>query len=495
MKPYLLYPVLEQLIVSPFCTTFQLAKQAGLSEKTVRTYLKQADALLAAFSLTLTRKPGCGITLSGSRENMMKLQTYLLDEKTRCPLILPRERVSYILYSLLRFSRPLRMFQLEETLHISRSSLYADIRKAEQWLRTYQLSISHTRSGIQILQGEKRIRKALAQLVNELHEARTITFHKPLNDFVEACFSDNTVKRNILLYIRQFEVCSFLQLNQADKEYVSVLYYIALDRISRGNHVHMHSPNPLQKTALFQQLMHLRKEIEHHLQQTIPEEELSYALSVLLTSKNTNTGLLQTPEIQAACKEILRRFTPPIYARYPKIDSDTFEKRLFQHLSNVLEKSVYYYEYDNPLKDAMKAKFPIPYQMASSMKEIVQDICGLQLPEDEISYITLHIAAALQYTLQPLEAVFLYEHRYSELIFSLRLLQTHIQEVKIQRVIRWQEVSEPDSWMHYPVIFSTFPLTVPPSVHWYQIPMLPDQTFLQRLRDDIQSLFNHQNHF
>lgn len=83
----------------------------------------------------------------------------------------------------------------------------------------------------------------------------------------------------------------------------------------------------------------------------------------------------------------------------------------------------------------------------------------------------------------------------SELIFSLRLLQTHIQEVKIQRVIRWQEVSEPDSWMHYPVIFSTFPLTVPPSVHWYQIPMLPDQTFLQRLRDDIQSLFNHQNHF
>ena len=101
------------------------------------------------------------------------------------------------------------------------------------------------------MQGEKRIRKALAQLVNELHEARTITFHKPLNDFVEACFSDNTVKRNILLYIRQFEVCSFLQLNQADKEYVSVLYYIALDRISRGNHVHMHSPNPLQKTALF----------------------------------------------------------------------------------------------------------------------------------------------------------------------------------------------------------------------------------------------------
>lgn len=495
MIPNMLYQILEQLIVSPLCTTSQLAKQLALSEKTVRTYLKQSDALLSAFSLTLIRKTGSGLTLSGSRENMMKLQIYLHDEKTRCPLVLPRERVSYILYSLLRFSHTLRMFQLEETLHISRSSLYADIRKADQWLRTYQLSIFRTRNGIQIKQGEKRIRKALAQLVNELHEARTVTFHKPLNEFVEACFSDNTVKRNILFYIRQFEVCSFLQLNQADKEYVSVLYYIALDRMSRGNRVHMQSPDSLQKTALFQRMMHQREEIARNLQQTIPEEELSYALSILLTLKNTNTGLLQTPEIQAACKEILQRFTPPIYARYPKIDRDTFEKRLYQHLSNVLEKSVYYYEYDNPLKDTIKAEFPLPYHMASSMKEIVQEICGLKLPEDEISYITLHIAAALQYTLQPLEAVFLYEHRYSELIFSMRLLQTHIQEVKICRVIRWQEVSEPDLWMHYPVIFSTFPLPVPPSVHWYQIPMLPDQTFLQRLRDDIQSMFNHQNNF
>ena len=41
MKPYLLYPVLEQLIVSPFCTTFQLAKQAGLSEKN-RTDVSEA---------------------------------------------------------------------------------------------------------------------------------------------------------------------------------------------------------------------------------------------------------------------------------------------------------------------------------------------------------------------------------------------------------------------------------------------------------------------
>lgn len=276
---------------------------------------------------------------------------------------------------------------------------------------------------------------------------------------------------------------------------VSVLYYIALDRISRGHHVSILSRNPLQESALFQRIMNLHSEIEDDLQQRIPNEELSYALSILLTLKNTNTELLQTPEIQAACKEILRRFTPSLYERYPKIDSVKFEKRLFQHLSNVLEKSVYYYEYDNPLKDTIKTEFPLPYHMASSMNEIVQEICGIQLPEDEISYITLHIAAALQYTLQPLEAIFLYEHRYSELIFSISLLQTHIQEVEIRRVIRWQEVTDTDLWMHYPIIFSTFPLIVPPSVHWYQIPMLPDRIFLQHLRDDIRSIFNHQNHF
>lgn len=495
MKPYILYQLLEQLIATPYCTASSLAKQLALSEKTVRTYLKHTEPLLSDFALSLMRKPGCGITLSGSRENMMRLQNYLLKEKTHCPLVAPMERVSYILYSLLRFSHTLHMYQLEEILHISRSSLYADIRRADQWLRTYHLTITHTRSGIQITQGEKRIRKALAQLVNELHETRAITFHKTLNDFVEDCFSNNIVKKNILFYIHQFEVYSLLQLNQADKEFVSVLYYIALDRISRGHHVSILSRNPLQESALFQRIMNLHSEIEDDLQQRIPNEELSYALSILLTLKNTNTELLQTPEIQAACKEILRRFTPSLYERYPKIDSVKFEKRIFQHLSNVLEKSVYYYEYDNPLKDTIKTEFPLPYHMASSMNEIVQEICGIQLPEDEISYITLHIAAALQYTLQPLEAIFLYEHRYSELIFSISLLQTHIQEVEIRRVIRWQEVTDTDLWMHYPIIFSTFPLIVPPSVHWYQIPMLPDRIFLQHLRDDIRSIFNHQNHF
>lgn len=494
MKPFILHQLLELLIASPHCTASLLAKQMSLSEKTVRTYLKQSEVLLSDFALTLVRKPGCGITLSGSRESLMKLQIYLYDEKARCTLVPPRERVSYILYSLLRFSHTLRLFQLEETLHISRSSLYADIRKADRWLRTYHLTLTHTKKGLQITQGEKRKRKALAQLVNELHESRSITFHRPLNDFVEACFSSNAVKTAIQSYIHQFEICSSLRLNHADKEYVSVLYYIALDRISRENYVNSQSQNALHQTALFQRILRLHKNMESNLHQKLPQEELSYAVSILLSLKNTNTGLLLTPEIQKACREILRRFTPAIYERYPKIDSVKFEKRLFQHLSNVLEKSVYYYEYDNPLKDTIKTEFPLPYRMASSIKGIVQDICGIQLPEDEISYITLHIAAALQYTLQPLEAIFLYEHRYSELIFSISLLQTHIQEVKISRVVRRQELTDTDLWMRYPIVFSTFPLTVPPSVRWYQIPMLPDQTFLQRLRDDIRGMFHQQHH-
>lgn len=495
MKPYILYQLLEQLIATPYCTASSLAKQLALSEKTVRTYLKHTEPLLSDFALSLMRKPGCGIILSGSRENMMKLQSYLQEEKARCPLIASMERVSYILYSLLRYSHTLRMYQLEEVLHISRSSLYADLRKANEWLRTYHLSIIHTSNGIQISQGEKRKRKALAQLVNELHEARSSTFHKPLHDFVEICFSGNAKKESILYYISKFESYSLLRLNHADREYVSVLYYIALDRMSRGHHVSSTGENTLMHTSLFERVLQLQKELEHSLQQQLPIEELSYAVSILLSLKNTNTGLLHTPKIQEACREILRRFTPVIYESYPSIDSDKFEKRLFQHLSNVLEKSVYYYEYDNPLKEAIKARFPHPYHMASSMKELVRDICGIQLPEDEISYITLHIAAALQYTLQPLEAIFLYEHRYSELIFSISLLQTHIQEIKITRVVRMQELGETDMWKHYPIIFSTFPLLVPPSVHWYQIPMLPDRIFLQHLRDDIRSIFNHQNHF
>jgi len=109
MKPYNLYQLLEQLIATPYCTASSLAKQLVPFEKTVRTDLKHTEPLLSDFALSLMRKPGCGIILSGSRKNMMRLQSYLQEEKAHCSLVASMKRVSYILYSLLRFSHTLRM--------------------------------------------------------------------------------------------------------------------------------------------------------------------------------------------------------------------------------------------------------------------------------------------------------------------------------------------------------------------------------------------------
>lgn len=84
MKPYILYQLLEQLIATPYCTASSLAKQLVPSEKTVRTDLKHTEPLFSDFALSLMRKPGCGIILSGSRKNMMRLQSYLQEEKAHC---------------------------------------------------------------------------------------------------------------------------------------------------------------------------------------------------------------------------------------------------------------------------------------------------------------------------------------------------------------------------------------------------------------------------
>lgn len=59
-------------------------KAVASSEKTVRTDLKHTEPLFSDFVLSLMRKPGCGIILSGSRKNMMRLQSYLQEEKAHC---------------------------------------------------------------------------------------------------------------------------------------------------------------------------------------------------------------------------------------------------------------------------------------------------------------------------------------------------------------------------------------------------------------------------
>lgn len=191
MKPYILYQLLEQLIATPYCTASSLAKQLALSEKTVRTYLKHTEPLFSNFALSLMRKPGCGIILSGSRKNMMRLQSYLQEEKAHCFACRFNEtRQLHPIQPAALFTYTTHVAAGRGTAHLPKLAV-CRFTKGEWWLQTYHLSIRHTSNGIQITEGEKRKRKALAQLVNELHEARSITFHKPLHDFVETCVTSN----------------------------------------------------------------------------------------------------------------------------------------------------------------------------------------------------------------------------------------------------------------------------------------------------------------
>ena len=112
--------------------------------------------------------------------------------------------------------------------------------------------------------------------------------------------------------------------------------------------------------------------------------------------------------------------------------------------------------------------------MAQQIIPIVQNIAKISFPEDEVAYIAMHIASAIEQSLPPLKVLFLYEHRFSELKYSSSLIEAHIKEIEIIDKMKYQEYQNNTQLPEHNILFTTFPFneSLYPT---FQIPMIPDK--------------------
>lgn len=483
--------ILDALLHTTTLTADELAKKTSCSNKTIRTYLNDSIDFLEQFHIQLLAQPGKGYHLQYNHQSYIALSHYIKENMSRQTMINSSERVYYILYKLLRFSYPQRMSSLESTLYASRSSLYNDLKKVNIFLANYQLSlIIDRKTGISICEGEKRRRDALCTLMEKLHSEHISMFYEECNSFVKECFSNTATNRKIIALLTKFEIKNHIKIAKKDIESLRLKFYITIERIQQHATVTFNSDD---KTRI-SEFSFIRKMdisislLSSYFHITFSDEEVCYISSLFLTLKNTNTEIVNLPEVQEQTNTIIQRFSALIYETYCINDEKQFEYGLSYHLSNILEKSSFYYNHHNPLTKQIKEEFPIPYQLASQLLPIVAEVTDILLPEDEISYVALHIASAIEKSIPTLKAIFLYEHRFSELKFSLSLIEAHIKEVEILKKVRYQELA---SLQHisYQIIFSTFEIPPQEGVHIYVIPVIPDKQFITILRDSLRSLF------
>ena len=166
-----LHELLELLSEDEYITSRHLAEKLSISEKTVRTRIKQLSEMLSEHGAEVESKRHFGYRLDLFHAECFN--DFIATEQEQLP-VTKEERQYYLLKYLLSADDFVKLDDLSEELYISRNSLSQDIKKVEEIVHRYQLSlIRKPNYGIRVSDHEFSIRTCLTQYhLNTYHQER-----------------------------------------------------------------------------------------------------------------------------------------------------------------------------------------------------------------------------------------------------------------------------------------------------------------------------------
>jgi mannitol operon transcriptional antiterminator len=458
-----------------------IARQVGLTSRAVRYRMPQISAWLEEAGAVLINKPRYGVFVSASRELKNRLHN-----KVGCSAYFSKEeRVYLILFQLLSKAEPVIIKQLEVLLSVSRSTIVQDIIKVEEWLEDHGVALmSKPNHGFWVEGDEADYRDALLSCM--LNGSRDIGFQDELMCY---CFADNMS----LLPAHEFsqEISRFF--NFVDFKYINQLLNTVIDiQLSDRAQFHLILRLAIMVTRLLKQetinmipsgLGDLKQQNEYYwseficrkiaeqFQILINLEEVTVVTRFLLDAQVVRpiNAILKKAEnneefdkdlmniIDAFLCQVSRRLHPAL-----AIDNE-LRYNLASHLKYFHERSEIEHLDDNPVIQEIKREYT---RIFSIVKQSVNEskAASFGFHEDEIGYLTIHIAAALErlrYNEKNTKTILIVCNAgmASALLLKSKIL-SEFSDIVIENVISYHELLKRKDFSGIDIIISTIPLHI-----------------------------------
>ena len=134
--------ILKELVGSDTPLTSQiLANILDVSSRTVRDDIKELDQTLESHGATITSIRGKGYTLAIHDDPSFRqfLKSYVYEHYAN-DFSQPDQRINYLIKRFLLADAHIKMDELMDDMHVSRSTIQSDLRQVKEQLKTYQLT-------------------------------------------------------------------------------------------------------------------------------------------------------------------------------------------------------------------------------------------------------------------------------------------------------------------------------------------------------------------
>ena len=367
-----------------------LAQKCNVSTRTIRSDIRELNKELSDEHVEIKNKRGEGFYLDKLDEQAR--QKLLTMTQSALPASSSGERIREIEQFLL-LNNPVRLDDLTEKLFISDNTFFTYLVTIKKEFGEFELRVIKNGDDYAIAGTEANKRNfIITKLINK----------KSNNYIVDFTEQEKTIFANIDLELLKQIIHGFLRhynyrLSDINTKNIILHVGLTISRIKMG--YHLENSNSVKiKPAVFANLKKLMRKLENEFAVKLNEQELND----LVYHFALNYPECVSDHDQVSSKEKIRTAVTFFLRNIKKefaidlLNDSELRINLTQHLENLVKIKTANGNRKNPLLNVILSTFPYAYEITAYSAPILEHMLHLELNDDELSFITLHVGASIE---------------------------------------------------------------------------------------------------
>ncbi|WFT73967.1 BglG family transcription antiterminator [Halobacillus naozhouensis] len=394
----------ELMAADTALTSRYLACVTDVSSRTAREDIKQLDELLEGAHIESIKAKGYQLTIHDNQQFRSYLKNAYQEKPLDDPVIpnSPEERVRYLMKRLLLEDSYVKLEDLSEDMHISKSTIQNDLKHVKQILKKYEIVLDKRPNyGLKVKGSEFKLRFCMSEYVFERDKKA-----EPPNQILTDQLDSLTEAQLSKIWTIIIEEIKANEITPSDIAMNNLFIHIAIacKRIKSGHHVSIYKINldEIRNQKEYAVADRIVAKVEECLQLTFPHEEVAYIAIHLMGTKMISQTNMKEEEIGKVLDKDIYQVTLAVLNRIEeKFDLNIRHDRelivgLALHLKPAINRFKYGMNIRNPMIDDIKSNYPLVFEAGIAAGMVLEEEMGVAIDENEIGYLALHIGAAIE---------------------------------------------------------------------------------------------------
>lgn len=434
-------------------TSKALAASTGMSERSVKTYLKEVADFCEQNSMTLDRKPGKGMKPCFSDAQIGKI----LDVAGRkSAAVSQKKRQNYISYILLSGWDTYTYALFSEELNVSKNVIMDDINELDAELLLYGIKVHRTAGyGIYATGSELDIRKAMRHfcrypisdkqvIKNDDHRLSRRAAEVIANNFRSVNLS---MAVDMIHHVeRRFDIIFTDYTFQMLAEYIAIaLFRVDVEKELKPDELDLSNQK---NRFIMTEHEHMAKEAAGFLERyhgiSLSQPEIMYLAMLFSCAEGQNRVVMSCEESLRIEDEMIVYLSNLLAANL--IENELLRESMRSFLPGSIARTHFGIEIDNPFLSDITQSYASLFTVCFTVSRYYEKYTGAMPSENEIAFIALQVGGALHRNPMTVRAVLIGAAGYATGSIIAGKIENRVPDVRIVSILSSDRIEHIDEY-------------------------------------------------